>query len=107
MSLTLLKIMEEVGSRQTGRIAAYVNEGLKEIAELIPDKVERATISIVSGTRLYSLPSNKIELKGVFQQYNDDDDSDKYIRIGRISSLDIIQDDTASSVSNDDDIIII
>ena len=105
MAVTLLKIMEQVGSRETSKIASYVNDGLKELAGSIEDKVERSNIDIVSGTRFYSLPSSMYKLIGVFQRLDEDDD--KYIRISRIKRLDIIQDSLTSSISNDDDIIIV
>lgn len=103
--MNLLNVMEQVGSRQTKRIAQYVNDCLKEIAEEIPDKMERANISVVAETRLYSLPTNMRKLEGVYQRLDNDDD--KYIRISRIQSVDVIQDSTTSTVSNDDDIIIV
>lgn len=105
MSITVLKIMEEVGSRQTKRICSYINDGLSEIAGLIPDKVERSTIDIVSGTRFYGLPSTMKNLLGVFQML--DSDENEYERIGIIQSVDVIQDSSASSTTSDDDIVVI
>ena len=96
MSLTLLQVMEEVGSRQTGRIASYVNDGLKELGGLIPNNVQRTKIGIKAGTRLYSLPTNVQKIRGVFQKY--DNNNDKYIRIGRIKELDILQKENTQTI---------
>jgi len=108
MSLTLLNIMEQVGSRQTKLIAQYVNDALEEIAFEIPDKVERSKIDVVADTRYYSLPSTMKNLKGVYQKDTTLTGDTVYVKTSRIQNVDIIQDDnTASTETNDDDIIII
>jgi len=105
MSITVLNIMEQVSSRNTGRIVEYINAGLSEIADLIPDKTDRSLIDVESGVRLYTTPSTAKKLLGVFQKA--DEDLDKYARIGIIQSLDVIQDDAASTTTSDDDLIVI
>jgi len=89
MAITVLNIMEQVGSRQTGRVMQYINDGLSEIADLIPDKVARSTISVQNGVRLYSLPSTMKKLLNVYQLV--DLDNSIYQEISRIENLTLIQ----------------
>jgi len=105
MSISVLKIMESVNSRNTKRIVSYINDGLSEIADLIPDKIDRSTIDVVSGTRLYNFPSNMKKLLGVYAVL--DSDADKYGKISRIQGIDLLQDDSTNTVTTDDDLIII
>lgn len=104
--MKVLEVMERVGSRDVKKIVTYLKDGLLELQSYTPEKVERATIPVVSGTRLYSLPSNMVRLLGVYQNNTDGTDN-KYIRIANVISHDIIQDASATEVSADADIIII
>jgi len=105
MSITVLKIMEEVGSRQEKRIVNYINEGLSEIADLVPDVIARSLISVVDGTRFYNLPSSYKKLEGVYQLI--DTTNSIYQRIQKIQNVDLLEDSSASSTSEDSDMIIV
>lgn len=105
MAITVLNIMEQVGSRNTKRIVQYINDGLNEIATLIPDKTDNSLIDVVADTRLYNLPSNMKKLLGVYAKA--DTDNDKYQRISRIENIDVLQDSSADTTTSDDDLIII
>ena len=104
MAITVLNIMEEAGSRQEKRIVKYINEGLSEIADLIPDTVDRSLISVVADTRFYNLPSTSKKIEGIYQLI--DTDNGIYKRIERIQNVDLLEDGTASAVTDEDDIII-
>ena len=92
--MTILEVMERTGVRDFGLARAWVTDALEDIQDLIPDKTTWTKINVAAGTRFYTIPSNMIELLGVYRRY---DSSGRYIRIGRIQSLDI--DEPSSSVS--------
>lgn len=102
--MTVQEVMERVGTKQTGLALAFINDGLQEIAERTPDKVKRAFYSIEADTRFYLLPTDMIKLQGVYRKY---DSNGRYIPISMISDVEIQEDSSASTVTTDDDIIII
>lgn len=93
--MTILEIMERTGARDFGLVKAWVNDALEDIQDLIPDKTTWRMIDVVADTRLYALPTDMIELLGVYRRY---DSQGRYIRIGRVQSLDI--DEMSTSVGS-------
>jgi len=85
--------MERTGSRDPGLVRAWVNDALEDIQDLIPDKTTFTKINVTADVRLYELPSNMIELLGVYRKF---DSQGRYVRIGRVQSLDIDQVDSTS-----------
>lgn len=105
MSYSILNIMERAGMVGQEKLAvAWVNEGLDEIAELSDEHVAISKIDVVANTRLYDLPSNLHRILGVYRRYDDDG---RYVRIGMIQNLDLIEDWSSTEVGGDEDIIII
>ena len=97
------EIMERTGMRNASKCIAYIKDALNEIQLTYPNKTERATIDIVDGTRYYSLPSNCLALKGVYRKYDDDG---RYQKIKRVVNVEMLEDDSATSVSGADVIVI-
>jgi len=100
----LLEVMERTGARDPGLIRAWVNDALEDIQDIIPDKTTWTKINVVSGTRFYTLPSNMIELLGVYRRF---DSQGRYVRIGRVQSLDIDEPDSNVSASTSISIVVV
>jgi hypothetical protein len=94
--MTILEIMERTGARDPNLVRAWINDALEDIQDLIPDKTTWQKINVVADTRFYTLPSDMIELLGVYRRF---DSQGRYIRIGRVQSLDIDEPTTSVSAS--------
>jgi len=103
--MDLLEIMERVGSRQTNKVKAYVEDALTEIAELIPERTTYLVYNIVAGQRFYDLPANYINLLGVYRHYATSNNRNQYVRIGSINNLDLHE--TGTTALSSTEIIII
>jgi len=86
--LKVIEIVERVGSERPNEILAYIKDAYNEIADLIPEKTAVTKISVVSGTKAYSLPTSMIRLLGVYSL----NENSKYIEIDTISELNIYTD---------------
>ena len=75
--------MERSGLNRTGLAAAYIKDGLDEIAHMVEPTVIEVTSNIVANTRYYDMPSNLIKLKDI-RVKNHDNDEDKYRSVPRI-----------------------
>ena len=90
--MTLLEIMERVGSKETNKIRAYINDALLEIQTRAPQSKKRLVVDVVAGQRYYSLSTDMVKLIAVYQKYPSTTTSNqRYIRISRVSGLDIVQ----------------
>jgi len=56
------ELMERVGSQETGRILAYIKDGLEEMNMISETHVNTLTIDIVEDQRLYDLPVDMVKL---------------------------------------------
>ena len=100
--------MERVGSKEPNKIRAFVDDALQEIGGLIPEKTTYEFIDVEDGTKLYSLPSNMVKLLGVYRKYREDSDGNyTYVKIGRISHLDLTEAASSTAADGEDDIIVI
>ena len=102
--MTVLQLMERVGSNEPGKVLAYIQDALDEMQSILPETVTRTTMDVEEDTRYYSLPTTMIRLLGVYRKYNDDG---KYVRISRIENIDLLDDTSASSSSSDDNIVVV
>lgn len=102
--MTLQEICERVGSKKINLIKTYVNDGLREIQSLIPEKTTYEKITVVADQRLYSFPANMVKLLGVYRKY---DDEGKYVKIGRIAHLDLTQSASSTATDAEVDIIVV
>jgi len=106
--LTLQEIMERVGSKQPNVIRAYVNDGLREIEGLIPEKTTYQMYNIVEGQKLYSMPNNMVTLLGVYRKYRENSTGTySYILIPRVVNIDLTEPGSATAADAEVDIIVV
>lgn len=101
MAITLLELMERVGSRDEKRILAYIREAFTEIEGLLPEKTTGEFYTVTADTRLYTLPSDMIQLLGVYRVYDSTASSGykKYVLIPRVHNIDMLDVSTGASTS--------
>ena len=97
--MTLLEIMERVGSRRPEYVKALVNDALEEIADLIPERTTGEFINVVADQRFYNLPTAAIRVLGVYARYDSDG---RYVRIPGVSNIILEKPTTATSSSVSD-----
>lgn len=85
--MTLLELMERTGIREPKRIMLYVKDAVNEIQGLIPEYTSGQKINVVADTRTYDLPSNMVDLIGVYRRW---DTNDRYIKIPEIQNITVI-----------------
>ena len=56
------ELMERVGSQQTGRIVAYIKDGLEEIEMLTETHTRLERFDITENQRFYTLPNEMIKM---------------------------------------------
>ena len=56
------ELMERVGSQQTGRIVAYIKDGLQEIEMLTETHTRLERFDITENQRFYTLPNEMIKM---------------------------------------------
>ena len=59
------ELMERVGSQQTGRVVAYIKDGLEEINILSETHINTQKIDIKKDQRVYELPSESVKILDV------------------------------------------
>jgi len=60
--MKIRELMERVGSNQTGKIVAYVKDGLEELEMLTETHTNVAKIDINKNQRFYTLPNDMIKM---------------------------------------------
>ena len=60
--MNVKELMERVGSQQTGRIVAYIKDGLEEINMLTETHTKVETIDITEDQRFYILPNEMVKM---------------------------------------------
>tara|TARA_R100000995_G_C3406154_1_gene87207 strand:- start:94 stop:375 length:282 start_codon:yes stop_codon:yes gene_type:complete len=60
--MKLQEFMERVGSNQTGRVIAYVKDGMEEIAMLTEVHIDAQRQNITEDRRFYDYPSDLIKV---------------------------------------------
>ena len=56
------ELMERVGSQQTGRVVAYIKDGLEEINELMENNTKLVKLDITENKRFYSIPAEALKV---------------------------------------------
>ena len=81
--MTVKEIMERLGVTDTGRVVAYIKDGLEEINMLteVHTKVER--IDITEGQRFYTFPNEIIKIIDI-RMKNQLNSKDEYRSIPRM-----------------------
>ena len=60
--MTIKELMERAGSNQTGRVVAYVKDGLEEINMLTETHTRLERFDITEDQRFYTLPNEMIKM---------------------------------------------
>ena len=63
--MNLKKFMERVGSRETGRVLAYLEDGLEELNIISETHINVANLDIEKDKRFYELPNDMVKLLDV------------------------------------------
>ena len=63
--MNIRELMERVGSNQTGRIIAYVKDGLEEINMLTETHTRLERIDITENQRFYDFPTEMLKLMDI------------------------------------------
>ena len=60
--MTVKELMERVGSNATGRVVAYVKDGLEEINMLTETHMKLERFDITEDQRFYTLPNEMVKM---------------------------------------------
>ena len=60
--MTVLEIMERVGSNETGRIIAYIKDGLREINMISETHINTERFDITKDQRFYEFPKDMLKV---------------------------------------------
>ena len=60
--MTVQELMERVGSQQTGKIIAYIKDGLEEINMLTETHTKIERFDITEDQRFYTLPNEMVKM---------------------------------------------
>jgi len=105
--MTLQEVMERVGSKKFGIVKAYVTDALRRIETLIPEKTTHTLYSVVAEQRLYSLPSDMVRLLGVYRKYSTSSDPTSYIKISRVTGIDLTDASSSTATDSETDIVVL
>ena len=74
--MTVLEIMERVGSTPTGRIIAYIKDGLREINMISETHINTERFDITKDQRFYEFPHDMLKVLDIRckNQLNVDDE---------------------------------
>ena len=86
------QLMERCQSVETGKIIAYIKDGLEEINILAETHTDAQRINIVSGKRFYKFPNNMIKVLDI-RMKNHRNAKDEYRSIPRMLHKPVIKDD--------------
>ena len=90
------ELMERVGSEETGRVIAYLKDGLEEMNMTSPEHVTTTSIDIVTNKRYYELPRDYVKILDI-RVKNQANSNDEYRSIPRMIGEPPIEDAPASS----------
>ena len=60
--MNVKELMERIGSQQTGRIVAYIKDGLEEINMLTETHTRVESFDITEDQRFYTLPNEMVKM---------------------------------------------
>ena len=60
--MTVLEIMERVGSNETGRMIAYIKDGLREINMISETHINTERFDITKDQRFYEFPKDMLKV---------------------------------------------
>ena len=88
------ELMERCATNETGKILAYIKDGLEEINLLAETHIDTERIDIVADQRFYTLPNNLTKMYDV-RVKNHLNSKDEYRTIPRLIHPPIIKDSDA------------
>ena len=89
--MTIKELMERAGSNQTGRVVAYVKDGLEEINMLTETHTRLERFDITEDQRFYTLPNEMIKMIDI-RVKNHLNSKDEYRTIPRMIHKPIVKD---------------
>ena len=90
--MTVQELMERCGNQETGRILAYIKDGLEEINIEAETHVDLERIDIVENKRFYEIPSNMTKMVDI-RVKNHFNSKDEYRSIPRVLFSPIVKDE--------------
>ena len=103
--MTILEVCERVGTEKANVVRTYIKDAFQEMAGLVPEQTTHIKYSIVAEQKYYDHPSDFIRPLGVYQRATTN--NDQYVRIGRVTHINIFEPVDGSSVVAGEDVIII
>ena len=89
--MTVKELMERVGSNQTGRIVAYIKDGLEEINMLTETHTRLERFDITEDKRFYPFPNEMIKMIDI-RVKNHLNSKDEYRTVPRMIHKPIVKD---------------
>ena len=89
--MNIRELMERVGSNQTGRIIAYVKDGLEEINMLTETHTRLERIDITENQRFYDFPTEMLKLMDI-RVKNHLNSKDEYRTVPRMIHKPLVKD---------------
>ena len=85
------ELMERLGSNETGKIVAYIKDGLEEINMLTETHTRLETIDITEDQRFYTLPNEMVKMIDI-RVKNHLNSRDEYRSIPRMIHNPVVKD---------------
>ena len=90
--MKIKELMERVGSNETGRIIAYIKDGLEEINVFSETHTDVERVDVESGKRFYDFPNNMVKVLDI-RMKNHRNSKGEYRSIPRLLNPPIIKDE--------------
>ena len=90
--MNIKELMERLGTQNTGRIVAYVKDGLEEIEMLTETHIKIEAFNITEDKRFYTLPNEMIKIIDITVK-NHLNSKDEYRSIPRMIHKPIVKDE--------------
>ena len=85
------ELMERIGSNQTGRVVAYIKDGLEEIGMLTETHTRLERFDITEDQRFYTLPNEMVKMIDI-RIKNHLNSKDEYRSIPRMIYKPVVKD---------------
>ena len=81
--MKIKELMERIGSKETGRVIAYIKDGLEEINMISETHITQQKIDVTANQRYYDIPDDFIRIIDI-KCKNHLNTKDEYRRIPRM-----------------------
>ena len=89
--MTVQELMERCANQETGRMIAYIKDGLEEINMLAETHIDTERINLEADKRFYNLPNNMLKVIDI-RVKNHLNSKDEYRTIPRLLHPPLIKD---------------